>query len=346
MGFIIILALSAFSIAGTAAWFSVVGLSSIFAGTSLAVIVMGSVLEFGKLVAASYTYRFWNTISIITKTYLITAIFGLMLITSAGIFGQLSKGYQTDTIPLRDITTQLNSLENEKISLQDRKKQIDGIIASISPNYITKRMELIDKLSPETSKINARIPIIIQRIRDLKTTQISEEGKVGPIIYIAKAFNCTVDEATKWMILLIIFVFDPLAVTLTIATNNALMQRQANKRISSGVSLDNNTQNKSEEFSFSTDDLIEPIDDLNFDIDPLSNSSSSSTQGIPNVEASDEHQPEDIIDTLRILFPTYNITDNINDTLQLFITKQSDDHLTTREREQIGRIIKTLQALI
>ena len=237
MGFILILLATTLSIAGSAAFFSIYGLAQIFAGSFWPVVVMASSLEAGKLVSASYVYRFWKDISFLMKTYLISAILVLMLITSAGIFGFLSSAYQTDTLSLRDIESQIVLMEEEKAELRERKKQIDDNIASINPNYITKRMELIDKLSPETNRINNRIPVITAEIHKLKSVQITEESHVGPIIYIAKVFERDADDATKWMILLIIFAFDPLAVVLTIATNMAMIKRKEEK-IASGEITD------------------------------------------------------------------------------------------------------------
>jgi len=93
MSFIVLLMFTVLSISGTAAYFSIVGLASIFSGLFYSVIVMGSVLEIGKLVAVSFVYRYWKTISSLMKAYLISAILVLMLITSTGIFGMLVKGY-------------------------------------------------------------------------------------------------------------------------------------------------------------------------------------------------------------------------------------------------------------
>lgn len=348
MGFILLLALSAASIAGTAAWFSVIGLSSIFAGTSTAVIIMGSVLEVGKLVAASYVYRYWKYISFLMKSYLITAILILMLITSAGIFGQLSKGYQTDTLSLRDIDSQIILLESEKVELRDRKKQIDDNLALINPNYITKRMELIDKLAPETDRINDRIPAITAEIHKLKSAQITEESHVGPIIYIAKVFNKDTDDATKWMILLIIFAFDPLAVALTIATNNAMLHRKKG----SMLALDEvapiehgDVTEPDPSFTFSEEDLIEPIDDIELEVKEVVD------EPDPEVIEMEVIKPgvveivnqKDIIGKLQDLYPHYNIPNDLGATLQLFLKKRNETGLTLHEKDQVNRIIKTLQ---
>lgn len=226
MGFIILLALSAIAIAGTAAYFSIIGLASIFPGVFWSVIIMGTVLEIGKLVSVSFLYRFWEKLGFMMKSYLFAAIFVLMAITSAGIFGMLSTGYQKDVLPLKEMTAQIELLKEEKSELRDRKKQIDNIIAAINPNYITKRIEQQGVFAPETDRINARLPEITLALSELTNKKIQQEAHVGPIIFIAKALGKDIDDATKYMIYLIIFAFDPLAVVLTIGTNMALVTRK------------------------------------------------------------------------------------------------------------------------
>ena len=230
MLFIGILVLTAMAIASVAAYFSIVGLASIFASLFWPVVIMGVALEAGKLVAASFVYRYWDSIKWTMKTYLISAILVLMMITSTGIFGMLSSGYQKDSLPLKEITAQVELLKQEKSELIDRKKQIDGIIAAISPNYITKRIEQQKTFAPETDRINHRIPEITAKIQELTNKKINQEVHVGPITFIAKALGKDIDDATKYMVFLIMFAFDPLAVILTIGANMAIILRFGDKR--------------------------------------------------------------------------------------------------------------------
>ena len=230
MLFIGILVLTAMAIASVAAYFSIVGLASIFASLFWPVVIMGVALEAGKLVAASFVYRYWDSIKWTMKTYLISAILVLMMITSTGIFGMLSSGYQKDSLPLKEITAQVELLKQEKSELIDRKKQIDGIIAAISPNYITKRIEQQKTFAPETDRINHRIPEITAKIQELTNKKINQEVHVGPITFIAKALGKDIDDATKYMVFLIMFAFDPLAVILTIGANMAIVLRFGDKR--------------------------------------------------------------------------------------------------------------------
>ena len=117
MGFIVLLALTTTFIAGSAAFFSVYGLASTFSGTFWSVVLMGSSLEAGKLIAASYLYRYWHVTNFWLKTYLMAGVAALMLLTSTGIFGYLSSGYQTDVLPLKQIEQQVKVLENCSLQL-------------------------------------------------------------------------------------------------------------------------------------------------------------------------------------------------------------------------------------
>lgn len=240
MFFIMILILSALSLAGAAAYFSVFGLAQIFAGSFTPVIVMGGVLEAGKLVAASFAYRYWNHMRFLMRTYLITAIVVLMVITSMGVFGFLSTAYQKDILPLQLKKQKIVLLEQEKneiTQLRDerlgRKQQIDADIAALPNDFVTGRRRLLEAFGPELKQLKIdlddyalRLQEINAEIYSLKNATLIQEAHIGPIVFIAKAFNRTTDDTTKWMIFLIIFAFDPLAVMLTIGANLAIMERQ------------------------------------------------------------------------------------------------------------------------
>lgn len=240
MGFIIVLIFTTISIAGVAAYFSIYGLAAIFSGIFWPVVLMGSALELGKLVAASYVYRYRTSISLIMKTYLITAILVLMLITSAGIFGFLSMGYQQDTLPLKQQEQQIVLLETERSELElfkkerlTRRRQIDADIAALPNNFITGRQRLMKSYGPELQQLRDDIGLYTRqigekttKISDLKQQKLVSEVHTGPIIFIAKAMSSETDDATKWMIILIMFAFDPLAVALTLAINHAILQRK------------------------------------------------------------------------------------------------------------------------
>jgi len=243
MGFILLLALITFSIAGSAAFFSIYGLAAIFAGSFWPVVIMASSLEAGKLVAASYVYRYRNKISFLMKAYLIVAIFILMMITSIGIFGFLSAAYQEDVLPLNEMEAKIVLLDERRTELEEfkgeliaRREQLNKQVDDLPKNYATKREIVRKQIAPELDQLNKDIQRYSLQIREtteqqheMKAAVIQQRVHTGPIIFIAKAFDKEVDDATFYMVLLIIFAFDPLAVVLTIGTNIAIIERQKEK---------------------------------------------------------------------------------------------------------------------
>lgn len=226
MFFIVVLVITTLCIASSAAFFSVYGLVQLFHGISLYVLIMGSSLELGKLVSISYLYRYWQLTSIWLKIYLMLGIFALMVLTSMGIFGLLSVGYMTDSLPIKQIEQQVQLLDEEKGRLIDRKKQIDTQIANLPMEMSKGRVKLINGFKNEQEQTTNRINALSKEILETKTKLIQSEAHVGPITYIAKAFKLEADDATKYLIYLIIFVFDPMAVALTLAVNITLRDKR------------------------------------------------------------------------------------------------------------------------
>ena len=160
MGFILVLILTTLGIAGSAAFFSIYGLAQIFTGSFWAVVVMATSLEAGKLVTASYLYRYWDSTRFLMKSYMIAAVIVLMIITSAGIFGFLSAAYQQDVIGIKSSEQQIQLLQEEieqvtalKEQRSARKLQIDNDIASLPNNFITGRQRLMESYGPEMEQI-------------------------------------------------------------------------------------------------------------------------------------------------------------------------------------------------
>lgn len=221
--FIAILFGTAISIAAVAGFFSIYGLANIYVATFWSVVIMGTVLEVGKLVAASALQRYWTDIGLLLKSYLIAAVVGLMIITSAGIFGYLSNAYQQDSVGLKDVQTKIELLKTEEQEISTREKEIDSDINRVGENYVRARIKLMESYKEEKKWISERRKAIRVEITELSSKQLEVEAHTGPIIYIARAFDQDVDTAIKWMTLLIIFVFDPLAIALTLMGNKALM---------------------------------------------------------------------------------------------------------------------------
>jgi len=229
MVFITLLIITTAFIAGAAAFFSVYGLAATFSGTFWSVVLMGSSLEAGKLIAASYLYRYWNQTNVWLKTYLMAGILTLMVLTSTGIFGYLSSGYQTDVLPLKQVEEQVKLLEDEKARLIQRKTQIDEQIAQLPTNVVRGRVALIKGFKAEQKQATDRISELDKIILEEKTKLIKTQAHIGPITYIASAFELDTDNATKYLIYLIIFAFDPMAVSLTLAVNIAIRLRKEEK---------------------------------------------------------------------------------------------------------------------
>ncbi len=218
-----LIGLSALLVAGSAAFFSVYGLSKLFAGATLSVIIMAGSLEFAKLISASFLYRYWKSINVLMRSYLTVAIVTLVLITSAGIFGFLSNAYQGATINFEKQSTALLYKEDRLEQLEDDKtylkEELEQSIASLPDNYPTAKRKLREEYNPKVLEINDEILGIKQEIGDLKIELIETGVDVGPALYLARIFGTDIDSVVKFFIFMLIFVFDPLAVVLVIAFN-------------------------------------------------------------------------------------------------------------------------------
>ena len=225
-----LLGFSALFVAFNAAFFSVFGLSKLFAGATSSVIMMASSLEFAKLVTAAYLYRYWDNINSIMRAYLLVGVITLILITSAGIFGFLSNAYQGATIEFEKQSTtliykedRLEQLVEDKVYLKDELKQS---IAALPDNFPTAKRKLREEYNPKVLELNDMILGIKQEISDLKVGLVQTGVDVGPAIYIARAFETDIDTVVKFFIFILIFVFDPLAVSLVVAYNVAIVNRK------------------------------------------------------------------------------------------------------------------------
>jgi len=228
--FAFLVGLSALCIAGSAAFFSVFGLSKLFAGATKEVIVMAGSLEFGKLISASFLYRYWDKVNKALRTYLLVGIITLVGITSAGIFGFLSNAYQGATIEFEKESTKLlykedrlSQLEEDKIYLKD---ELEIAILELPDNYITAKRQLRADYNPKVLEINDQILGVKAEIGNLKTALIETGVDVGPAIYLARVFGTDIDTVVKFFIFILIFVFDPMAVVLVICYNVVLLDRQ------------------------------------------------------------------------------------------------------------------------
>lgn len=229
MIFISVLILVTIAIASAAAYFSVYGMAQLFTGAIISVIIMGASIEAGKLVAASFLYRYWTKIGLALKAYLLSAILILMVITSMGIFGFLTAAYQKDTIPLAEMDQKISLLETERKELVERRDRIDSQVEGVSANMVRSKERLAKSFQTERNAIETRLGDLTPELQHLKTEQINVKAKVGPIMLVAEVMGEDPNKAVFWFILILISVFDPLAVALTLSVNIALRIRKEDK---------------------------------------------------------------------------------------------------------------------
>ena len=232
--------LVALIVAACAAFFSVQGLASLYAGQFLAVCVMASSLEIGKLVAASYLHRFWNKTSSLLKVYLVCAVIILMGITSMGIYGFLSSAYEKNYSKVELVESKEESVLSKKEFLEKEITSLNQRIATLNlarteqekrlPNMSSKSAkpiyEDIARSGEEINNLRERINDLSQQllsssdeIVNLKTEK-KLNGDIGTLQFVASSFNITIETVVKWFTLAIVLVFDPLAVSLILAYNN------------------------------------------------------------------------------------------------------------------------------
>ena len=240
----------ALAISGVAAFYSIVGLMAIFSASSGSIAVMGSVLEVGKLATASWLYQNWKKIPKLLKYYLTGAVVILMFITSMGIFGYLSKSHidaGTGTSELYVKLERLESnIESERKSISRAEGQLEKLDFAleryIELNAVSKGLRKRDEQKPERDALSQtvnesqdKIDIYLDERADIQLKIKSFEVEVGPLKYIsALIFGDDaidyLDSAVRYVIIILIFVFDPLAVLMLIAANMSLKEEQQKRK--------------------------------------------------------------------------------------------------------------------
>lgn len=226
---IIGLALSAAAVSALGATFSVLGMGKLFSGAMLAVWLMSGALELAKFTVAAYLHQTWSNIGFIFRTYLISSVVILSIITSMGIFGFLSDAYNASSAILESENIRLQRLQNEQTQANAEIARIIRSIDEIPSDRITKKMKARADVEPAIKDLNAKIGRTEAQIADAKIKIIEVKQKVGPLIYISKAFNLDIDTVVKYLILVLVSVFDPLAICLVIGFSDAVIKRNAFK---------------------------------------------------------------------------------------------------------------------
>ena len=227
--------LTSLLVAGVAAYFSVIGLATIFAGSFWPVVIMAGALEIGKIVTAGFLHIRWSDINNWFKVYLSSAVVVLMLITSLGIFGFLAKANIEQTLQgdrfsleLSIIDKRLEAKEKELGRYEERLANLDYIIDTARPqdrNYIDRRQrDERAEIATDIDNVVAEIVVLNEDKLPLQREQLVQEGEIGPIKYVAEMIygedvaKDKLDNAARILIFFIIFAFDPLAILLLVAS--------------------------------------------------------------------------------------------------------------------------------
>jgi cell division protein FtsL len=237
----ILLGFSALVIAGCAAYFSVTGLGVLFSGASVAVMIMAGSLEFAKLVSASYLKQKWSEIGGFNKIYLTLAVGILMFITSLGIFGYLSNAFQQQNLKLQQIQREISVWESkitqDTIQIGQLSKQItelnqnqgkiigDGKVNNRILKSVDNRDVQIGKLQDKIGILQDSVVKFNEKINEIKNNNIGTEREVGGFRFVAEAFGIELNTVVKFFIILIVLVFDPLAIALVIAFNGMMRKK-------------------------------------------------------------------------------------------------------------------------
>ena len=253
-----VIALSALSVSASAAFYSVFGLAHLFAGASTEVIIMAGALEAAKLVVASLLYQYWNTINKILRMYFMIATFILMVITSGGIYGFLSGAYQETATQSEFLDRQVAVIQQKQVRFEEQKSDLKiekaAVVKTISDLRVSlsnpAQVQYIDRESgqlitttsssarkalqselkisiTERDNIDLRLNAVTDSIAALDVNildaQINNETarELGPLKYMAELTGQPMATIVNWFMMLIIFVFDPLAIAMVVAANMA-----------------------------------------------------------------------------------------------------------------------------
>jgi len=312
-----IIALSALAVSGSAAFYSVFGLSKLFAGASTEVIIMAGSLEFAKLVVASLLYQYWDTINKFLRAYLAIACFVLMIITSGGIYGFLSGAYQSTATKSELLDKSLAILSQKQIRFEETKedliiektqinKSISDLRVSLSTpgtvSYWDKNSEtVITTTSSSTRKalqselkssitdrenINIKLEAMLDSITKIDLTLLNKEisneseRELGPLKYLAETTGKDMSNVVNWFLLLICFVFDPLAIALVVAANFAFSEIKHKEEIED-LGLDTSGMNRLEKLESLNSEVIKGLRNISGFEDKI-NSVSSILNNIRN----------------------------------------------------------------
>lgn len=256
---IILMFICALALSGVAAFYSIAGLMAIFAAAPIPIAIMGTILEGSKLVVASWLYRNWDPIPKLFRLYFTTALLVLMALTSMGIFGFLSKSHLDQAVPVGDLAAQVELIDQkittEKERVDEAKRTLAQLDAQVNETLARTQAQTTDsavrrsvsirkqqakergQLLQEIKSAQESIKKLTEERAPLKSQVRKVEAEVGPIKYIAALIygdqlnEDLLEKAVRGVIILLVIVFDPLAVMLLIAANWSLMNRRKDDKI-------------------------------------------------------------------------------------------------------------------
>jgi len=282
----------ALSLSAVAAYYAVAGLVAIFAAAAIPIMIMGSLLEASKLVVASWLYRNWVEIPKLFKVYFLTALITLMLLTSMGIFGFLSKAHLDQAIPTGDVSAKLalidEKIKTEKENINASRKELTQLDAQVDQTLSrtteasgadrsiairrgqqkdrARILSEIGTAQTKISKLNEERAPIASEVRKV-------EAEVGPIKYIAALIygdnpeTDVLEKSVRWVIIMIVLVFDPLAVLMLVAANWNLKKEEIVKPIPIEEPISNNLQTTDDIELSDSIQVNKDGDDLNIQVD-------------------------------------------------------------------------------
>jgi len=253
MAFNYIVLLAALSLSTTAAYYAIFGLVYIFSAATIPIIVMGSILEGSKVITAAWLHRNWSKAPRVLRFYLVCAVAMIMFITSMGIFGFLSRAHIEQQVTQGDNTIEIQELDRRIESQERRSDDAKTIIDQLDSNVETlieydrirgdegalavreEQSEERDDLNEIIENANQKIIELRDQRSDLEREQLKLEAEVGPIKYVAELVygesnERVIEKAVRAVIIVIVFVFDPLAIMLLIAANWSIMNQPKKRK--------------------------------------------------------------------------------------------------------------------
>ena len=298
-----LIAISALSVSASAAFYSVYGLSKLFAGASTQIIIMAGALEVSKLIVASLLYQYWESLNKFLRTYFVVATFILMIITSGGIYGFLSGAYQETANQSEFLDRKVELIKSKQYRFEEQRVELKESIATwetaltnpTTIQYVDKKSgQLVTTTSSRQRKLlegkleeakrdyNSVTDSITKFDIQILDKQIGNESarELGPLKYIAELSGKSMDKIVNWFMLLIVFVFDPLAIAMVVAANFAF-SREENIDELKDIGIDTSGMNRLEKLEALNSKVIKGLSNIS-ELEGKINSSSRILNSIRN----------------------------------------------------------------